>query len=212
VDDFRLPPARWPRLQLFEFTDLPGLPRPIRRWLGDYLRGQAPEIEYLVPALHHRPAQALSQVLRHCLGKSPAELLVIGSSLGGFYATVAAERTGCRAVVINPAVHPQSHFERYLGPQQNLHTGENFDLTREHVAELAALDPRAITRPERYWLIVETADEVLDYREAVAFYAGAFQSVVQGGDHSLTSFPEFVPDIVAWVREDVAIAPARAPT
>ena len=78
------------------------------------------------------------------------------------------------------------------------------------MAELAALDPPAITRPERYWLIVETADEVLDYREAVAYYAGAFQTVVQGGDHSLTSFPEFVPDIVAWAREDEPAAPAKA--
>ncbi len=170
--------------------------------LGDYLRGQAPDIEYLVPALHHRPAQAISQVQWHCLGKNPADLLVVGSSLGGFYATVVAEKTGCRAVVINPAVHPQAHFGRYLGPQENLYTGERFDLTPAHVAELAALDPPAITRPERYWLLAETADEVLDYREAVAYYAGACQSVVQGGDHSLQSFPEFVPDIVAWARED----------
>jgi uncharacterized protein len=167
--------------------------------LGDYLRGQASEIEYLVPALHHRPARAMSEVSGICLGKSPADLLVVGSSLGGFYATVAAEKSGCRAVVINPAVHPHTHFGRYVGPQQNHYTGERFDLTREHVVE-------------RYWLIVETADEVLDYREAVAYYAGAFQSVVQGGDHSLSSFPEFVPDIVAWAREEgPAPRPLAAP-
>jgi len=178
--------------------------------LGDYLRGQAPDIEYLVPDLHHRPARAIAQVQGHCLGRNPVDLLIVGSSLGGFYATVAAEASGCRAVVINPAVHPQNHFGRYLGPQRNLYTGERFELTREHVAELAALDRPAITRPERYWLIVETADEVLDYREAVAYYAGAFQSVVQGGDHSLTSFPEFVPDIAAWAREDGLTVPAKA--
>jgi predicted esterase YcpF (UPF0227 family) len=178
--------------------------------LGDYLRGQAPGIEYLVPALHHRPAQAMAQVGRLCSERDPADLLVVGSSLGGFYATVAAERTGCRAVALNPAVHPQDHFGRYLGPQANLYTGERFDLTREHVAELAAMDPPAITQPGRYWLIVETGDEVLDYREAVAYYAHAFQSVVQGGDHSLASFPEFVPDIVAWALEDGPPAAGRA--
>jgi hypothetical protein len=178
--------------------------------LGDYLRGQAPDIAYLVPEMHHRPSQAMAQVQAACAGRNPADLLIVGSSLGGFYATVAAERTGCRAVVINPAVHPQNHFARYLGPQRNLYTGERFDLTPEHVAELAALDLPAITRPERYWLLVETADEVLDYREAVAYYAGAFQSVVQGGDHSLSSFAEFVPDIVAWAREDGPSAPAKA--
>ncbi len=177
--------------------------------LGDYLRGQAPDVEYLVPALHHRPARAMAQVRALCASRDPARLVLVGSSLGGFYATVAAEEAGCRAAVLNPAVHPHRHFERYLGPQRNLYTGERFDLTPGHVAELEALDPPAITRPERYWLIVETADEVLDYREAVAYYAGAFQSVVQGGDHSLTSFPEFVPDLVAWAREEAPV-PAKA--
>lgn len=177
--------------------------------LGDYLRGQAPEIEYLVPALHHRPARAISQVEEQCRARDPAALLLVGSSLGGFYATVAAERIGCRAAVLNPAVHPHRHFGRYLGPQANLYTGERFELTPGHVAELEALDPPAITRPGRYWLIVETADEVLDYRDAVSYYAGAFQSVVQGGDHSLASFPEFVPDIVAWARES-SPAPGKA--
>jgi hypothetical protein len=177
--------------------------------LGDYLRGQAPDIEYLVPALHHRPAQAMSRIEEQCLARNPDDLLIVGSSLGGFYATVAAQGLGCRAVVINPAVHPQAHFERYLGAQENLYTGERFELTRQHVAELAALDPPAITRPGRYWLLVETADEVLDYREAVAYYAGAFQTVIQGGDHSFASFPEFVPDIVAWVREDGPIMLAK---
>jgi predicted esterase YcpF (UPF0227 family) len=168
--------------------------------LGDYLHGQAPDIEYVVPELHHRPARAVSQVQGHCLGRNPDDVLLVGSSLGGFYATVVAEWIGCRAARINPAVHPHAHFARLLGPQQNVYTAERFELTQAHIGELAALDVPAITRPERYWLIVETGDDVLDYREAVAFYAGACQSVVQGGDHALTSFPEFVPDIVEWAR------------
>lgn len=166
--------------------------------LGDYVRGQAPGVEYLVPALHHRPAEAIAQVHAVCDERHPADLLVVGSSLGGFYATVAAERAGCRAVALNPAVHPQRHFERYLGPQQNLYTGERFDLTPGHVAELAAIDPPALTRPDRYWLIVETGDEVLDYREAVAKYAGARQVIVPGGDHTLRSFAGHLPLILAF--------------
>jgi predicted esterase YcpF (UPF0227 family) len=178
--------------------------------LGDYLRGQAPGIEYLVPALHHRPSRALAQVRELLAARPPRDVLLVGSSLGGFYATVAAEQFGCRVAALNPAVHPQSHFRRYLGPQQNVYTGERFELTPAHVDELAAMDPPAITRPERYWLIVETADEVLDYREAVAYYAGACQTVVQGGDHSLASFPEFVPDLVDWAREDGPLAAVKA--
>lgn len=180
--------------------------------LADYVRGQAPELEYLVPELHHRPALAFTQVLALCRGRAAAEVTLVGSSLGGFFATMAAEECGCRAALINPAVHPQRHFARYIGPHRNVYTGEGFELTPEHVAELAALDRPAVTRPERYWLLAETGDEVLDYRDAVAYYAGAFQSVVRGGDHSFSSFPEFVPDIVAWAREDGALpAPKQAP-
>ena len=166
--------------------------------LGDYLRNCVTGIDYVVPELHHRPARAIEQVAQACAGHASAGLTLVGSSLGGFYATVMAERLGCRAALLNPAVHPHRHFARYLGAQRNLYTGEEFELTVEHVGELMALDPPAITRPERYWLFVETGDEVLDYREAVEYYRGACQSVVRGGDHTLTSFPEFVPDIVEW--------------
>jgi predicted esterase YcpF (UPF0227 family) len=168
--------------------------------LGDYVRGYAPGLAYRVPQLHHRPSVAIGQIGEACRDVPPTDLTLVGSSLGGFYATVMAERVGCRAALLNPAVHPHTHFGKYLGPQKNLYTGEAFELTRGHVEDLRAMDPPAITRPERYWLFVETGDEVLDYREAVAFYAGALQEVVRGGDHSLVSFPERVPDLVEWAK------------
>lgn len=168
--------------------------------LGDYLRQCVEGFNYLVPMLHHRPKRAVAQAEDACKAVAAADLTLVGSSLGGFYATVIAERLGCRAALLNPAVHPHRHFTRYLGPQRNMYTGESFELTMQHVEELHAMDPPAITRPERYWLFVETADEVLDYREAIEYYAGALHDVVQGGDHALTSFPERIPDIVDWAR------------
>jgi len=169
--------------------------------LGDYLRGQAPDVRYAVPELHHRPAQALGQIEAACADVPAADLTLVGSSLGGYYATVMAERLGCKAALLNPAVHPHTHFRKFLGPQRNMYTGETFELTPAHVDDLRDMDLAAISRPSRYWLIVETGDEVLDYREAVAFYAGAFQTVEQGGDHSLMSFHEYVPDLVKWALE-----------
>ena len=166
--------------------------------LGDYVRNCVEGVEYRVPQLHHRPARAIAQIEEACTGLAAGDVTFVGSSLGGFYATVMAERTGSRAALLNPAVHPAAHFHRYLGPQRNLYTGEAFVLTQEHIDELARLQPARLTHPERYWLFVETADEVLDYREAVAFYAGACHTIVHGGDHSLASFPEHVPDLVAW--------------
>jgi predicted esterase YcpF (UPF0227 family) len=166
--------------------------------LGDYLRNCVTGIGYEVPELHHRPARAMQTLMSACEKHPASDLTLVGSSLGGFYATVAAERLGCRAALLNPAVHPERHFDRYLGPQRNLYTGEAFVLTPEHVEELRALDVAAITKPERYWVFLETADEVLDYREAVAFYEGALHTVVRGGDHTLVSFPEHVAEIVDW--------------
>ncbi|MDQ3027875.1 MAG: esterase [Pseudomonadota bacterium] len=166
--------------------------------LGDYVARCVTGVAYRVPELHHRPARALEQVGSACGDVAAADLTLVGSSLGGFYATVMAERLGCRAALLNPAVHPHRHFARYLGAQTNLYTGESFILTPDHVDELRAADPPAITRPERYWLFVETGDEVLDYREAVARYEGALHEVVRGGDHTLVSFPELIPDIVDW--------------
>ena len=168
--------------------------------LGDYVRNCTAGLAYSVPKLHDRPSRAIEQVADACKAVPAGDLTLVGSSLGGFYATVMAERLGCRAALLNPAVHPHRHFGNYLGPQKNMYTGEEFVLTQEHVEDLRALDPPAITRPERYWLFVETGDDVLDYREAVAFYGRALQDVVQGGDHSFASFPEHVPQIVEWAR------------
>jgi len=168
--------------------------------LGDYLKNVATGVDYVVPEMHHRPARAIGQAAAACERVRIEDLTLVGSSLGGFYATVLAERLGCRAALLNPAVRPHTHFRRYLGPQKNLYTGEEFTLTQEHVDELAAMQPAAITRPERYWLFAETGDEVLDYREAVEFYRGALQTVVRGGDHTLVSFPEHVADLVEWAN------------
>ena len=168
--------------------------------LGAYLANCVTGVQYRVPELHHRPARAMEQVQAACAGIPVDDLTLVGSSLGGFYATVVAEQLGCRAALLNPAVRPHTHLEPHLGPQRNLYTGEEFVFGPEHVAELAALQPARITRPERFWLFVETGDVVCDYREAVDFYRGALHTVVTGGDHTLASFPEQVPELVEWAK------------
>jgi len=168
--------------------------------LGDYIANCVTGVACRVPELHHRPARAIEQVEAACADVAVDDLTLVGSSLGGFYATVAAERRGCRAALLNPAVRPHEHFEKYLGPQRNLYTGEEFVLGPEHIADLKAMQPAGITHAERYWLFVETGDVVCDYREAVDFYRDALHTVVRGGDHTLASFPEHVPDLVEWAK------------
>lgn len=158
----------------------------------------------LVPDLQFHPADAVAQVAALVRREGDGSPLgFVGSSLGGFYATWLAEHFGARAVLINPAVRPYAVLEPYLGAQTNLYTGAQFEVTQAHFDELKALAVERITRPDRYFLLVETGDEVLDYREAVAHYAGAWQYVRGGGDHAFSVFAEQIPAImrfagVAW--------------
>jgi predicted esterase YcpF (UPF0227 family) len=163
--------------------------------LKRYMEERALGDRFVCPALPHRPRAAIAAA-EAALADHPGATLV-GSSLGGFYATWLAERHGLNAVLINPAVEPQVGLETLLGPQRNLYTGAEYELTRAHLDEWRGLVAEAI-HPERYLLLVETGDEVLDYRAAVRRYAGARQVVIEGGDHTLRSFPEHLPLILEF--------------
>jgi hypothetical protein len=143
------------------------------------------------------PAAVVSLVEAAIQSSEPLPTLV-GSSLGGYYATYLAERHGLRAALINPAVLAPLTLAEYLGPQTNLYTGEVFEFTPSHLAELRTLEIPRITRPERYLLIVGTADELLDHRHAVSKYAGAEQILVEGGDHGLTDFEHHVDAVLRF--------------
>jgi predicted esterase YcpF (UPF0227 family) len=152
------------------------------------------------PALAHRPLQAMGDVCAWIDAEAPGgrDLAIVGSSLGGFYATWLAEKYGARAVLVNPAVRPFDDLQPFAGRQRNPYTGCEYDVTPEHFAELAALAVPRITRPERYFLLVRTGDEVLDWRAAAAFYAGAFQYVAGGGDHGWVDFGAEVASVLRF--------------
>jgi predicted esterase YcpF (UPF0227 family) len=151
-----------------------------------------------VPELQDRPAVAMAHILELARDVDPARLAFVGSSLGGFYATYAAEQRGARAVLVNPAVRPYDDLAAYRGWQENLYTGERFEVLDEHFDELRALAVPRITRPSRYLLLAQAGDEVLDYRQALRFYAGAFQHVEGGGDHAFAGFARMLPLILRF--------------
>lgn len=151
--------------------------------------------KFHAPALPHRPAQAMALVEAWLKEHAARTVTFVGSSLGGYYATHLAETHDARAVLINPAVRPYELLGLLLGPQQNLYTGERYELTPEHMAELRALEVETV-HPERYLLLAETGDEMLDYRSAVARYAGARQIVLQGGDHGFRRFGDYIETIL----------------
>jgi predicted esterase YcpF (UPF0227 family) len=165
--------------------------------LGEYLREHGRGVRFVCPALSPMPQEAISTVEASIADQAPGQVTLIGSSLGGFYATYLAEKHAMRAVLINPAIDPHVGLRAYLGAQTNLHTGEQYELAETHLRQWEKLVV-AHVHPERYLLLVETGDEVLDYRQAVKKYRGASQIVVQGGDHSLASFPEHLPTILSF--------------
>lgn len=152
---------------------------------------------YACPALPDTPREAIRTIEAAIAGWEPRSVTFLGSSLGGFYATYFAEKKGCRAALINPAITPHAGLEAYLGTQKNLHTGEAYELTRNHLEGWRALAVERID-PERYLLLLETGDEVLDWREAARKYEGARMVIRQGGDHTLQSFPEHIGRILAF--------------
>jgi predicted esterase YcpF (UPF0227 family) len=154
-----------------------------------------------VPMLAGAPRQAIDETVAWIeanVADPHAQLTLVGSSLGGFYATHLAERFGSRAVLVNPAIRPYDDLRPWIGPQANLYTGETFVVTEQHFEELRALAVTRITRPGRYWLMVQTGDEVLDYREAIAFYAGAQQLVEGGGEHGFAGFERQIPAVLRF--------------
>jgi predicted esterase YcpF (UPF0227 family) len=154
-------------------------------------------MRFACPELPHGPDQALAVAERELVRHAGDPVTLVGSSLGGFYATCLAERHGVRAVLINPAIDPHVGLRAWLGPQQNLYSGERYELTEEHLRQWRRQYVETL-HPERYLLLVETGDEVLDYRAAVKRYRGARQVVVQGGDHTLASFPAQLPLILEF--------------
>ena len=156
-----------------------------------------------VPALHHHPRQAMLQ-----LQATVAELgrpLLVGSSLGGFYATYLAEQHGLDALLINPAVRPHRLFGGKEELQTNYYTGETWLLTHDHVAALAELEMPEPRDAKRYRVWLQTADETLDYRQAETFYAGCSLDIQEGGDHSYQGFARRIPEILTLAGFDPAL-------
>lgn len=156
-------------------------------------RGMAERIH--CPQLPVVPEQAVAELARFIEAAGP-RLTLIGSSLGGHYASHLAARYDLPAVLINPAVITSLSAERFVGEHTNFHTGERFVFTHAHAEQLLAQAARP--DPQKLWLLLETGDEVLDYHAAQSYWFGCRQSIFEGGDHSFTRFPELMPQLIEF--------------
>lgn len=128
-------------------------------------------------------------------------MAVVGSSLGGFYATCVAEKTGCPAVLLNPAVHPARDLAKYIGEQTSWHDPQELFFFRPgFVDELQALAPPKLAKPDNYFAVIAKGDEVLDWREMTARFAGARIKLLEGGDHALSDFDDHIDEVLAFLN------------
>lgn len=160
--------------------------------------------QFICPQLPASPREAMALALQLVDGVAPDRLAIIGSSLGGYYATWLAERLGCRAVLLNPAVRPLQDLDRHVGVTTAWHSDEPFEFKRHYIDELAELAVPQVSRPERYYLIAATGDEVLDYRDMLAHYAGARQTVIAGSDHAISEYRDHVDAVLDFCLPKVA--------
>lgn len=157
-----------------------------------WLAANHPEIDYYCPQLSPYPAETQQLLERLVESLLPQPVYLMGSSLGGFWATWLAEKYNLHALLINPAVSPQSFMPKYVGMElKSYHTEDKYLLSQQHIEEITRVD---ITpqRRENYWLLVQTGDETLDYRHAVEKYVGCKQTIEEGGDHAFQDFERYL--------------------
>lgn len=159
-----------------------------------------PNVMWVCPALPASPKHAMEEVLSATVDWPLANTAVIGSSLGGFYATWLAERWGCKAVLLNPAVRPARDLAAHLGDQTVWHDPEqNFVFEAAYVDELIEQQIAYISRPERYFAVIAKGDEVLDWREMMGHYPGAAIKLLPGGDHALSDYDQHLDAVLDFL-------------
>jgi uncharacterized protein len=167
------------------------------RLIGERMAALGRAADYQCPQLPASPRQAIA-LAEALIVANPADVTLIGSSLGGYYATWLAEKFDCRAVLLNPAVKPPRDLEKHVGVTTAYHSDAPFEFKREYIEELKALAVDSITRPERYFLMAATGDEVLDWREMTAHYPGAHHHVIEGSDHGISEFAQYLDEVLAF--------------
>lgn len=160
----------------------------------------ATDHRFICPQLPASPAAAMEIACEFIedRGDAARDWAVIGSSLGGYYATWLAERYRCRAALLNPAVRPDIDLGAHVGGLTAFHSDEPFEFKPEYLHELAALRVERISRPERYFLLAATGDKVLDWRQMRDHYTGAQQHIIEGSDHGISEFADYVQEVAEF--------------
>ena len=181
------------------------------RMTAAWVQAQRPDLVWCCPQLPASPRAALALVMDIVNGNEASssgtatapwpegQFAVIGSSLGGFYATVVAQRTGCSAVLLNPAVNPARDLVKYIGEISAWHSDEQLHFDAAFIDELHDLTPLLLTDLARYFAVIAKGDEVLDWQEMTARYAGCEIKLLDDGNHALSDYAEHLPEVTGFL-------------
>lgn len=169
------------------------------RVMAAWVQQHRPDLAWWCPQLPPSPAEAMRMVFDGIERWPAAQTAVVGSSLGGFYATAVAERLACRAVLLNPAIEPARDLAKYIGETTAWHSDERFFFRPEFINELRAIAPGQLTRLERYFAIIAKGDEVLSWVEMSTRYSGCQIKLLEGSDHALSDFDNHLPEVLAFL-------------
>ena len=165
------------------------------------VRQRHPSAIWHCPMLAASPGQAMVDVMDAITHWPRETTAIVGSSLGGFYATWLAEQLGCRAVLLNPAVRPARDLAPHVGKQTLWHEPDtHFVLEPHYIDELHAMELDHISRPERYFAVIAKGDEVLDWREMHQHYSAARIKLLDAGDHALSDYEQHLGEVLEFLQ------------
>ena len=143
--------------------------------------------QIIVPDIKDNILDSYAQI-EDIIKSTKGDIAFVGSSLGGYYALYFAQKNNTKAVLINPAIPPLEGFDIYLGKNENYDTGNKFLITKDDINFLRSLSYNKIKYPANIMILVESGDEILDYKKTISYFSGSYISIAYGGDHSFSSF------------------------
>lgn len=166
--------------------------------MSAYLSECSPDIMLVCPQLPCFPAQMWTLIEKFFEQHKNDQIAVMGSSLGGYLATKAAQKYQVQVLLINPAVYPYRLLS-HAGPQKHPYTLESYRIDRDYLLQLQALEVSYSGNAQKCWVLLQTDDQILDYRQALQKYQHSKITCEQGGDHSFIGFERYLPDIINFL-------------